>query len=219
MNQLDNNNLETNSTYMTLVVLYVLSLALALTVAKKLVILPFGMSASAGTILGYASCFIITDIISEVYGYHAARRAVRYGILSFIVFIGMVNVSLLLPISTVWIPQESFDDVLYLSPRLILGAFIAYWLSQRVDVWIYHKIKHATQGRMLWLRNNLSTMTAQLVDSIVWPTIAFAGIMSISEVLSLIQGEYIVKLCVALIDTIVLYGVVKFVVKRKFNKN
>lgn len=203
-----------DTTYITLVVLYVIALAIAVSAAKKLVILPFGMSASAGTILGYGFCFVITDIISEVYGYKASRQALRYGLLMFIVLVGMMQFSLLLPTQDTWSDQQSYMDVFQTTPRMLLGGLLAYWLSQQVDVWVYHKLKHQTQGKMLWLRNNVSTLAGQLVDSMVWPTVIFAGVLSFSEIIAIVQGEYVVKAIIALLDTFIIYAVMMWV----FNK-
>ena len=205
-------------TFLSLLVAYMIALFLAITVAKKLVILPFGMSASAGTVLGYAFCFVITDIVSEIYGYKASRIIVRFGLIAFVSFVTLTQISIILPTSNDWANQESFSDVLAVPLKLFIAWFAAYWLSQYADVWIYHKVKNLTQGKMLWLRNNLSTLVAQFIDSITWPTIMFLGVMPLNEIMGIVSGEYTVKLCVALLDTAVLYIVIKLILKNKLKK-
>jgi hypothetical protein len=89
-----------------------------------------------------------------------------------------------------------------MTPRIILASFIAYLLSQTHDVWAFHFWKKLFRGRHLWLRNNISTASSQLLDTVVFISVAFLGIMPVGQ---LIAGQYVVKLGIALLDTPLVY--------------
>ena len=86
-----------------------------------------------------------------------------------------------------------------------MASFIAYLISQFHDVWAFHFWKNKTNDRHLWLRNNLSTAVSQFLDSFIFITIAFYGVMPIWP---LIMGQWIIKIAIALLDTPVVYLVV-----------
>ncbi len=205
---------EFDQLFVVLTVLYCVAICVAIATAKKLVLLPFGANAAAGTILGYSFCFIITDIISELYGNKASRFVLRCGLMTFAVVVSLFHIALYLPAGAEWGAHDSYAQVFELPLKFIAGGLLAYWLSQQVDVFVYHKVKHWTSGKHLWLRNNISTLLGQLVDSCVWPTIVLAGVLSWTEIVAVIQGEYMVKASVALLDTIIIYAVIKGLLKR-----
>lgn len=198
----------TKPLFIHLLVLYVTFLVCAFATASKLVALPFGLSASISTVTCYAFCFVITDIVSELYGYKASRVLIRYGIGSVCCALFIFQVAVAAPSADGFDTQDGFAQTLGYPYRIIIGGLVGYILSQQVDIFIYHRLKVATQGRFMWLRNNVSTFCAQAVDSCVWITIAFAG--TVPDLITLISGEYIVKLVIAFLDTIILYIVVKW---------
>ena len=111
--------------------------------------------------------------------------------------------------------SEMFSKVLALTPRITLASFIAYLISQHHDIWIFHFWKKKTNGKHLWLRNNASTIVSQLIDSIIFVTIAFYGIFPIWN---MILGMWIVKIIIALIDTPFIYGAIWLMDKTKIKK-
>lgn len=201
-------NREIDELYFLLFGLYITLIIVAFSIATKLVALPFGLSASVSTVVSYGFSFVVTDLISELYGYKAARRVIRATFICLMITLAMFNLAVYLPPAEGYEGQEAFAQTLGYSPRIVIGALLGYYLSQRIDIWIYHKIKHKTQGKHVWLRNNISTMIAQFVDSVVWISIAFYGVFP--NIVELITGEYIVKLSVAVIDTFVIYAVLMF---------
>ena len=92
--------------------------------------------------------------------------------------------------------------------RIILGSIVAYGVSQTFDVWIFHRIKVLLASRHLWLRNNVSTLLSQTVDTCLFITIAFYGQFPL---LPLIMGQLTVKYTIAVLDTPVVYGLVYLV--------
>lgn len=161
----------------------------------------FGFAATGGNIL-YASIFLSTDLLTEYYGKKEASRAVMVGFAASIFF--MITSQLILKFTPADydVAQGSLNTIFSLTPRIVLGSMTAYLISQNLDVWLFSKIKQLTNGRHLWLRNNGSTFTSQLVDSIIFTTIAFAGVYPLME---LIIFTYIIKIIVAVLDTPFIY--------------
>lgn len=169
--------------------------------ANKIVMFgPF--TVSAGVIV-FSMTFFITDIISEHWGPQMARKAVWSGFYSGAILIlstyFVVN----------WTPavyaveiSEMFTEVFALTPRIVVASFIAYVISQNNDIWLFHYLKQKTNGNHMWLRNNLSTMTSQLIDSTIFVFIAFYGVFPIGP---LILGQWLIKVVIAMIDTPFLY--------------
>ena len=98
--------------------------------------------------------------------------------------------------------SEMFAKVLALTPRITIAGFVAYVISQHHDVWAFHFWKRKTKGKHLWFRNNISTIVSQLLDSVIFISIAFYGVFPI---LPLILGQWVVKIIIALIDTPFMY--------------
>lgn len=180
----------------------------SLAVASKIVIL-FGLTASA-TFLGYALTFTITDVASELYGKDAANKIVLAGFVTTLAGLALFYVALLMPAAPFGASQEAMQGVFGATWRITLGGLSAYLVSQFLDVYLFHKIRHATNGRYLWIRNNGSTLLSQLVDTSIFVIIAF-GVQP-----ELILGQYLVKAAVAVLDTPVVYAIVLWA-RRDFN--
>lgn len=163
----------------------------------------FGLDATGGNVL-YASVFLGTDIISEYYGEKEARKTVLIGF----------SVSLLFLIATRFIllftpaPWDTYHTTMktLFSPvwRIVGASMLAYLISQNLDVVSYSKIKEKAP-RHLWLRNNLSTWTSQIVDTLVFCLAAFIGTYETKVVLGIILSTYLLKVVVAALDTPFIY--------------
>lgn len=176
------------------------SLVLAAILATKIITVA-GLTVPAG-VLAYALTFICTDVIGEVWGKSRAREVVGAGFLTLIAAFALIQVALHWPAAGFWEDQKAFAAVLSTTPRIILGSLAAYLVSQFTDVWIFHACRHLTGGRHLWLRNNLSTALSQLIDTVIFISIAFFGLMPL---MPLIVGQWAVKLIIAAVDTGVVY--------------
>ena len=173
--------------------------------AKVIPIGPFVINAG---VLVYASTFLITDVIAEIWGKSEARKAVWAGFFANIALVLFVLVAVNLPTADFAAEiGKSFDMVFGLTPRIVLGSMIAYLVSQHWDVFFFHKIRDWTKGKHLWLRNNLSTITSQIIDSVLFVTIAFYGVIPIT---GLMIGYFVVKVTVAIADTPFAYAAVKY---------
>jgi uncharacterized integral membrane protein (TIGR00697 family) len=101
--------------------------------------------------------------------------------------------------------QMSFENILTFTPRFVFGSLFAYLISQSLDVWLFHRIKKRTQGRRLWLRNNLSTMASQLVDTFLYSFVVWWGVVDLQTAIQLGLVKYGFKVCIAAIDTPFIY--------------
>ena len=158
-------------------------------------------------ILPYPITFLITDLISEIYGKKRANQVVITGIFASFFSMGILLIANEVPaIKNSPIDDETFNQVFALSPIAALASMIAYLLAQFVDIRIYHFWKNLTQGKMLWLRNNFSTFSSQLID-----TTLVVGLLSIFGVLEwklfwgLVISGFLFKIIVAALDTPLLY--------------
>ena len=158
-------------------------------------------------ILPYPITFLITDLISEIYGKKRANQVVITGIFASFFSMGILLIANEVPaIENSPIDDETFNQVFALSPIAALASMIAYLLAQFVDIRIYHFWKNLTQGKMLWLRNNFSTFSSQLID-----TLLVVGLLSVFGVLEwklfwgLVISGFLFKIIVAALDTPLLY--------------
>ncbi len=201
--------------YLFLAVLFVGSLIIANVITFKLfsVSLPgsltvFGEEAiiMAAGILPYPVTFLVTDLISELYGKKRADAVVWSGFLVslwvlFILRLGSWVPAVGTDLRTPGEVQALYDGVFGQSSRAIVGSMIAYLIAQLMDVRIFHFWKRLTAGRHLWLRNNGSTMISQLLDSALVVSILFWGRLPTETVLHVILASYLFKVVTAAVDT------------------
>jgi len=156
-------------------------------------------------VVAYCITFVCADVISEIWGRRHANMVVLAGFIGLACTFLLVWLALWWPAAPFWQQEEAFRGVLGMTPRIIAGSLAAYVLSQFHDVWLYNLLKDRMRGRHLWLRNIFATILSQLIDSVVFITIAFAGAMPL---LPLISGQWTVKVVLALCDTPLVYAVV-----------
>jgi len=179
-------------------------------IANKFVTVDLGFKVfivSAG-ILPYPLTFLVTDLISELYGQKKANLVVFSG------FIASLFVLLFLWLGGQFnaIPSSIVDDVTYNSVfrnawRLIAASMVAYLIAQFIDVRIFHFWKKLTNGKHLWLRNNGSTIASQLVDTSLVICILFVGVWKPDQIISAIFDGWMFKMLMAFIDTPIIYGI------------
>ncbi len=180
----------------------------------------FGMEQTLGNIL-FAASFVITDILSENESKKDANRAVNIGIFISILFI-LVSQSWFLyvpaPADTA---SHAIRSVFATTPRLMLVSIGVYAVTQRLDVWMYHKWwaftarKFGDSRRFLWLRNNAATLTAQLINSFLFNFGAFWGTYPVSVLVGISLSSYAIYIVTSLCDTPVVY--LSRRIKEKYN--
>lgn len=165
----------------------------------------FGLSVTLGNVV-YSTVFLATDILSEIYGGKEARRAVKVGFFSMIVFTILTQIDLLFIPNSQDLVNSSMHIIFGFMPRLCFASLITYIISNTLDTYLYEFIKNKLpEDKFLWIRNNGSTMVSQLIDSILFTVIAFAGIYSWKVLIDLSFVTYVIKFVVAVVDTPFLY--------------
>jgi len=171
----------------------------------------FGLETTLGVIF-YSSIFFATDVLSENYGKKEANKAVWMG------FSVSLIVLFMLTFAVMYLPSDrpasaeyssnihnAFETIVNFTPRMVFGSLLAYVISQKFDVWAFHKIKSITGERWLFLRNNLSTIASQVIDTTIFTLVVWASIVGIRAALALGFAKFIFKIAIALIDTIFIY--------------
>ena len=180
---------------------------------SELTLFGYSFTASMGAIL-YSGIYFATDVLNEKFGREEANRAVMLG------FVANVAVMITLLISIQFRPSDITGSALEVhnaistlagySPIFVIGSLTAYLISQTFDVWFFHKIRSYTGESKLWLRNNLSTITSQLLDTMIYQfTWVMAG-MDLKTAFLIAVTKYIFKVVIAAVDTIFIYWVRKW---------
>ena len=174
----------------------------------------YSFTVSMGAIL-YSGIYFATDVLNEKYGKTEANRAVMLG------FVANVAVMITLVLSVQFKPSTITGSALEVhnaistlagySPAFVIGSLTAYLVSQTFDVWFFHKIRSYTGESKLWLRNNLSTITSQLLDTMIYQfTWVIATGMEWKIAFLLAATKYVFKVLIALVDTVFIYWVRKW---------
>lgn len=168
-------------------------------------------------ILPYPITFLITDLISEVYGKKKANQIVTAGIFASFFSMGIILLAEMAPaIPESPIGDDIFRKVFALSPIAVLASMIAYLCAQYVDIAIYHFWKRVTKGKYLWIRNNFSTFLSQFIDTFtVVGLLCVFGVLPWSLFSGLVISGFLFKVFIAIIDTPFLYFFV-YIFRKRF---
>jgi uncharacterized integral membrane protein (TIGR00697 family) len=169
-------------------------------------------------ILPYPITFLITDLISEIYGKKKANQVVIAGIFASFFSMGILWMANVVPaLSNSPVDDSTFQTVFALSPVAVLASMMAYLGAQFVDIRLYHFWKKLTKGRMLWLRNNFSTFSSQFIDTFsVISLLSLFGVLEWDLFWGLVLSGFLFKVFVAALDTPLLYLFV-FLFRKKFD--
>lgn len=201
--------------YLALAALFITSLVVSNLIFQKFFYWDFfglyTFKISVG-ILPYPITFLITDLISEIYGKKKANQVVMVGIFASFFSMAIIYVANNVPaIDTSPIGDELFTKVFGLSPIAVLASMIAYLFAQFIDIRIFHFWKDYTNGKHLWLRNNFSTFTSQFIDTLtVLLLLCSFGVLPWNIFYDLLISGFLFKVLIALLDTPVLYLVVYY---------
>jgi queuosine precursor transporter len=164
----------------------------------------FGLVTAMGNVI-YSSLFLVTDIINENHSKKDAQKAVWIG------FFVLIATTIIMQICIQFIPDETdflsknITAIFSFLPRIALASLTAYLISQSHDVFFYARLKKRHKKRYLWVRNNLSTVTSQLIDNTIFTLIAFVGVFSWDIIAQIFVTSYILKVIVATCDTPFIY--------------
>ncbi len=157
--------------------------------------------------------YIIGDVLTEVYGFAAARKAIWTGFFCNLLAVMAIWISIKIPAAPFFQNQTAFEQILGFTPRLLVASFIAYLIGQFANSMVLAKMKVKTQGKHLWMRTIGSTIVGEGLDSVIFITLAFWGVMPGSVVGTLIVTQWIFKVLFETVLTPVTYVVVSYLKK------
>ena len=159
-------------------------------------------------VLFFPISYLFGDILTEVYGYARDRRVVwaGFGALLFATF--MATVVVYLPPAEFWKDQAAVQTIFGNTPRIVLGSVTAFWCGSFVNSYVMAKMKILTRGRWLWTRTVGSTLCGELVDSVLFQTIAFAGVWTNAQLVEVTITQYVLKSGWEIVATPLTYWIV-----------
>ena len=161
-----------------------------------------------GTIL-FPIIYIFGDILTEVYGYKATRRVIWTGFASALLMSVVLIIVGKLPAAADWGYQESYNNILGLTSRIVFASLIAYWAGEFSNSYIMAKMKVKMQGKKLWMRTIGSTVIGEGFDTLIFVMIAFWGVLPNSLIISVIISNYIFKVGFEALATPLTYYITK----------
>jgi len=173
--------------------LYLTSLFAANTLGLKIMPFLFGSHLSVG-VFSFPIVFIMTDVVGEVYGKKIAKLFVLAGLISTILFILYSLISMLLPWAEagLW-AKESYNTIFAVSLRISIASIIAFVIAEYQDVFTFFFTKEKLHIKFFWLRSLISNLWSQLLDTVIFMTIAFYGVYENKTLLSIIITWWLFK--------------------------
>ncbi len=162
----------------------------------------FGIESSLGTIL-YGSTFLATDILNLKYGKKEAKKTILIGFLTMIVMTVFMSLCLKYAPSSNDFAQQSLTTIFTVNIRITIASLIAFAFSQFIDTILFQKLQK--KYNKLWLSNNASTMICQIIDTIIFCTITYYGLVDIQVIFQIMISMYVFKFVIALCDTPYIY--------------
>ena len=199
--------------FITCAALFVTCLLTANTIAAKLIVVG-GVVLTAGIVI-FPLSYVLGDVLTEVWGYPAARRVIWLGFACNVVMVAAIWIGGELPPAPFGASQFAYDEVLGQTPRILVASFAAYLVGEFANAFVLAKLKIATQGRWLWIRTIGSTVVGQALDSAVFVTLAFLGTMPGPVLAGVIVGQWIVKVLYEAAGTPLVYAVVGWLKARE----
>lgn len=190
--------------------IYITSLFAANTLGMKIMPFLFGSHLTVA-IFTFPVVFLMTDVIGEVYGKSLSKWFVRCGLVATVLFIAYTLLSLWLPWAEdgLW-AREGYDLIFGISGRIGLASIVAFVIAEYQDVFTFFFVRGKIGERLFWLRSLLSNLWSQLLDSVIFMTIAFAGIYPTKTLISIIITLWLFKVFMGFLYTPLSYLAIKF---------
>ena len=178
-------------------------------------LIEFGPIITDGGVFLFPLVYIVGDVLSEVYGFKAARKAIYTGfalavLASFTFYLVQIS-----PAANEWGNQSAFESVLGFVPQIVLASISGFLVGQLLNSWVLVKIKEKTKEKKLWLRLIGSTAVGELADTLVFCTIAFYGVITGWNFVNYVVVGYLYKTFVEVLLLPVTYNVIKIVKKKE----
>ncbi len=162
----------------------------------------FGPLTASATVLSYSCGCLSLDLINEFYGRRMANLAVAFGFVAILLSVVFFNIAIVLPPAPEWGGQAAYASVFGMTARLLAGGWISYLLGSFLDTYVFQALRRATSGKFLWLRTGFSTLGSQFVDTCIFMSVAFAGVVPLW---SAILGQFFIKLVMIGLTTPLIY--------------
>ena len=172
-------------------------------------ILDFGWFTFDGGTLLFPLSYVFGDILTEVYGYTRSRKVIWLGFASAALMSATFAIVGTLPSAQGWANQDAYEIILGLTPRIVMASLAGYWTGEFANSFVLAKMKVWTRGRWLWTRTIGSTLVGEAVDTAIFATIAFAGVLDHHLLVTLIVSNYVFKCGVEAVFTPLTYAVVQ----------
>jgi uncharacterized integral membrane protein (TIGR00697 family) len=199
--------------FVTCTALFVTCLLTANTMAAKLVTVG-GLTLTAGIVI-FPISYVVSDVLTEVWGYAATRRVIWLGFACNALLVAAVWLGGELPAAPFWKGQAAYEEILGHAPRILLASFVAYLVGEFANAFVLARLKVATGGRWLWVRTIGSTVVGQGLDSAVFVTLAFAGGVPAAGLLGIIGAQWAVKVAYEAAATPLTYAAVGWLKSRE----
>ena len=153
----------------------------------------FGPIVITSSALLFPITYIIGDIIAEVYGYKKAKLVIVAGFLANLFMVVFFTISIKLPAASTWNLQESYQAVLGTTPRVFVASLSSILLGSLANAYSLDVIKKITKGKYLWMRTIGSTIVGELIDTIIFVTIAFVATVPVNVLIGMMITQYLWK--------------------------
>ncbi|MGB5620686.1 MAG: queuosine precursor transporter [Desulfobacterales bacterium] len=193
--------------------LFVACLLISNIIAGKLVQI-WGVVLPAAVIL-FPLTYVFGDILTEVYGFRRARLVIWIGFIANILMAAVFIVTIALPHPAFWNEQSAFRTVLGFTPRLVAASLVAYWAGEFSNSIVLSKVKILTRGRWLWFRTIGSTVVGEGLDTLLFITIAFAGVLPAVVLFEMMLAQYVWKVGYEIAVTPLTYLLVRWLKRRE----
>ena len=190
---------------------FVTCLITANIIAVKVV--SFGFVILPAAIFVFPLSYIFGDVLTEVYGYHQARRVIWLGFICNLIFVIFAWVGQILPPAPFWGGQEAYQSILGYTPRLLAASFLGYLAGEFGNSFVLAKMKIMTKGRWLWTRTIGSTIVGQGLDTLIFITLAFIGTPVFTPVM--ILHHWLAKIVIEAVATPFTYRIVNLLKKKE----
>ena len=177
--------------FVVIVAVFVTCLITANITAVKLISV-LGVVLPAGVVV-FPISYIVGDVLTEVYGFHRARRVIWLGFFCNLIAVLAIWIGGVLPAAPFWEGQQAYETILGYTPRLLAASFFAYLIGEFANSIVLAKMKVATNGRWLWSRTIGSTIVGQGLDSFVFVLVAFVGNIPLAGLIAAIVAQWLFK--------------------------
>jgi uncharacterized integral membrane protein (TIGR00697 family) len=207
--------------FVVIAALFVTCLLVANIIAVKLIELPGGIIAPAGVVI-FPLSYLFGDVLTEVYGYAAARWVIWLGFFCNLVAVIAIAVAGALPPAPFWQGQAAYETILGFTPYLLIASFCAYLVGEFLNSFVLARMKVATNGRWLWTRTIGSTLIGEGADTVIFISLAFgatgalglAAPLPFGVLLNLILTQWLIKVGYEVVATPLTYAVVRYLKHR-----